>query len=133
MRFTRARRVYLYDTDASGLLFFGAPARWLAEAEADLLGSLGVGILDGGFGVPVRSVTIEYLEPLELHENVHQEAWISRVGRTSFTITHQFSKEGGQVAVSAETRHVYVRMTDVTPHPVPTAIRRGLVVDDSAT
>ncbi len=131
MKFERTRRIYLYDMDVSGLLFFGAPTRWLAEAEAELLESLGVGILEGDFGTPVRSMEIDYLKPLRLHEEVFQEAWVSKVGRSSFTISHRFSKAGGVVAVSAETRHVYLRMSDVQPHPVPEAIR-GAVADDAA-
>ena len=35
MMFRRRGRVQIYDTDASGLIFYGAPARWFADGEQE--------------------------------------------------------------------------------------------------
>jgi acyl-CoA thioester hydrolase len=117
------RRIYISDTDASGLIFFGAVTRWIAEAHTDMMSSFGVVTLSDGAATPTRALSVEYDHPLHLHDVVLQRAWISALGTTSYAVTHEVVHEAtGRVAVRATTRHVALNLDDFKPRPVPDLI-----------
>jgi acyl-CoA thioesterase FadM len=118
------RRVLLPDTDASGLIFFGAPARWVAEAHAELMGSIGRR-WGGTTATPTRAYEVAFERPLRVDDEIEHTAWVSEIGRTSFAVAHEIRCRGA-IAVTATSRHVHVRLADMTPLPVPDEIVRGL-------
>ena len=134
-------RVEIYDTDASGLLFYGAPTQWFAVAEQELYDALdirwpmgeseqGVPTRHEGASAPTRSYEIHLDGPLRFRERFVHEVWISSVGRTSFSMSHEISVDG-DVRVRGVVRRVYVEV-DATGAMVPTEVPqefRDAVVD----
>lgn len=136
----RTGRVEIYDTDASGLIFYGAPTQWFAVAEQELYDALairwpmgdsehGVATKHEGASAPTRSYEIHLDGPLRFRERFVHDVWISAVGRTSFSMSHEISVDG-EVRVRGVVRRVYVDV-DATgvmvPAEVPQAIRDAVV------
>ena len=138
----RTSRVEIYDTDASGLIFYGAPIRRFADAEQLLYDALGIRWpmmdSDGPPGLaspssPTRSFEIHLDRPLRFRELYDHDVWISRVGRTSFSMSHEISV-GGEVRVRGVVHRVYVEVDgsgDMHPAQVPQAFRDAVVDRDS--
>lgn len=114
-------RVELYDTDASGLIFYGAATRWATAAQFRLFQSLGHKVdFAAGTTTPVRAAAFEYLGPLHLGDEISLTAWIDEVGRTSLTVVIEVRTAGdGVLRVRAKLSHVHVRLADMAPIAVP--------------
>jgi acyl-CoA thioesterase FadM len=140
----RTGRVEIYDTDASGLIFYGAPTQWFAVAEQELYDALdirwplgeselGVATTHRGASSPTRSYEIHLDGPLRFRERYLHEVWISAVGRTSFAMSHEISVEG-DVRIRGVVRRVYVTVGDdgsMVPTVVPQVFRDAVVDRDS--
>lgn len=131
MRHSTTRRVYIHDTDASGLVFYGSVLRWLSEAEAELFESLGHrSPTSEGVGAPIRSVNVEYLRPLRIHDKCQHAVWVGRCGVSSFSVCHELTHDG-ELAVAAFVRHVTVSLATMTPVSAPEAVRRAAQAGDT--
>jgi acyl-CoA thioesterase FadM len=137
-------RVEIHDTDASGLIFYGAPTQWFAVAEQELYDALdirwpmgesehGVATAHLGPSAPTRSYEIHLDGPLRFRERYLHEVWISAAGRTSFAMSHEISVEG-DVRVRGVVRRVYVVVDAagvMVPTDVPQQLRDAVVDRDS--
>ena len=143
MIWQRTGRVEIHDTDASGLIFYGAPTQWFAVAEQELTTrstSAGpwaspstVAPVHLGASSPTRSYEIHLDGPLRFRERYLHEVWISAVGRTSFSMSHEISVEG-DVRVRGVVRRVYVMVCEdgsMVPTAVPPEFRDAVVDRDS--
>jgi acyl-CoA thioesterase FadM len=140
----RTGRVAIHDTDASGLIFYGAPTEWFAVAEQELYDALeirwpmgeseqGVAAVHVGASAPTRSYEIHLDGPLRFRERYLHEVWFSAVGRTSFSISHEISVDG-DVRVRGVVRRVYVVVDaagTMVPIEVPQQFRAAVVDRDS--
>jgi len=114
--------VRLYDTDASGLIYFGAATRWATEATFELMRAIGrVVEFDGGWVTPVRAANFEYLTRLAMGDDIVVSARFARVGRTSFEIGIDVNRDG-VACVRARMTHVHVNLADGRTGPVPAEI-----------
>jgi acyl-CoA thioesterase FadM len=134
------RRVQIYDTDASGLIFYGAPARWFADAEQELYDVLGIRmpLMDSsdreaaaaaGPSAPTRSFEVHIDRPLYFREEYDHEVWVSRAGRTSFALSHRISVDG-EVRVRGTVNRVWVEVDErgvMLPALVPDMFRKAVV------
>lgn len=113
-------KVRLYDTDASGLIFYGAATRWVTAAQSELWDSLGhrISFDPHGITTPVRAATLEYHQALHQHDEIDIEAWVDKIGRTSVVIAVEI-RARGELCVSARMTHVCVDLASMSPQPVP--------------
>lgn len=133
----RRGRVEIFDTDASGLIYFGATARWMADAEQDLLDAIGmsfdmVNVSDdagqAGPSAPTRSYEVSIDARLGYLDEFDHELWVSRVGRSSYTVSHRITRDG-VVCARGEVHRVYVDVqpgVGMVPVDVPAAIRNAV-------
>ena len=133
-------RVEIYDTDASGLIFYGAPTRWFADAEQELYDALGIrwplmesegggAAATEGPSAPTRAYEVHLDGPLRFRERYVHEVWVSRVGRTSFSFAHRISVDGA-VRLRASVHRVYVLVGPggaMAPAEVPASLRDAVV------
>lgn len=109
-------RVEIFDTDASGLLFYGAPTRWFCTAETDFVRHFGLGedvgqsMSTGGAFAPTRSVEISLERPMRFLDDFEHRLWVSAAGSSSYAISHVIIV-GGDVCVRGVVRRVRVRST----------------------
>lgn len=125
MAVTRTDRVRLADTDASGLIFFGAAVGWMARAAEDLLLSLGIGVFaDPPMRAPVRSLEVSYESAMRLYDEYEHRTWISKVGTSSLAVSHAIVV-GGRVCVRGTATSVMISERG-EPIPIPEKIRGAL-------
>ncbi len=60
----------------------------------------------GNFHFVIARAEIDYLRPLFLLDDVEVVAWVSRIGRTSFTIDYEVYNGRGELCVRARTVQV---------------------------
>ncbi len=114
--------VKLYDTDASGLIYFGAATRWVTDVTFELMDAVGrVVAFDGGWTTPVRAASFEYVGMLGVGDDITVSGWFSRVGTTSFDVAIDVAK-AGSTFVRATMTHVHVNLADGRKGPVPPQI-----------
>jgi acyl-CoA thioesterase FadM len=120
------RRVGMGDVDRMQV-WFGTHVGWMDEAHMDLLASLGhplLSCLAAGFATPVAALSMRYVTPVELDDEVEIEPAVTRVGRTSFDVTHVF-RHGGEVIAEGVATHVWMQLDGRLPAPVPEWLRSG--------
>jgi acyl-CoA thioester hydrolase len=116
--------VMIYDTDASGLIFFGSAARFFTRAHVVLFRQLGHRPdFAAGFATVVRGSTIELRAPLRMGDAFDSEAWVARVGRTSVTTGHRVIAHGTTCVVGTIT-FVHVDLATMRPSPLPEVLAR---------
>ncbi|HVX19772.1 MAG TPA: acyl-CoA thioesterase [Acidimicrobiales bacterium] len=99
---TRHASVQIYDTDASGLIFFAAPLRWFAEGEEEFMGRFGLlealghrqAFAAAGPMAPTRAYDVSLDRPLRFRDQFEQRTWISKVGATSYAVSHLILVDG---------------------------------------
>jgi YbgC/YbaW family acyl-CoA thioester hydrolase len=106
---------------------FGA---WLREAGHPL-----TTIIVNGFATPVVSVRCDYMRPLALDDAFWTRSAVTKVGRTSFVMTHRFEDENGLLALVRAT-HVWIRTQstqtpEVAPQWLHDAVAAGFTDDVS--
>jgi acyl-CoA thioester hydrolase len=132
----RQERVRMVDTDASGLLYFGAVYRWAESMFGSWLLHVGPGMgemLRDGTAVPVVHSEAEYRGPLTVDDALVLALHAGPVGRTSFGFVCD-ARYGAESSprITIRTRHVYGRITpaDVhtgfVPQPLPDWLRTAL-------
>lgn len=119
--------VRIYDTDASGLIFYGTATRFFSDAQMVLFRHLGYRPdFEEGSSTVVRGSQFELRSPLHMGDVFESEAWVARVGTTSIVCGHRVVS-GGRVCIVGTTTFVHVsihtmqssRLPDVLADAVP--------------
>jgi len=105
-----AVRVYYEDTDFSGSVYHASYLRLLERGRTELLRTLGVEHRDlfaggrkGGFHFAVRSMTIEFLKPAHMDDELLVETRILGLGGASVEMRQEV-RRGEQVLLTAQVR-----------------------------
>ncbi len=125
---SKKKRVYLRDTDATGVIYFTEQLRLAVEVFEDYLASCGIGvykILDGGEVVfPIVHVEADYVKPIFVGDELEIFLSIKEIGDRSFTLGYSFYRDGGEVGRAAIV-HVCMHREDKVAVPIPP----GLLVE----
>lgn len=120
-------RVCMRDMDQANI-YYATYYEWMDRSFSEFVGRSGHSlreIFDTGFGVPIIESRCSYLAPVALDDVLRVRSWISRMGRTSFTMTHDFTRAGDEVRVArGGVIHVWVKRPEMTPTPPPDWFRR---------
>ncbi len=100
--FTTKRRVEFHQTDAAGIMHFGAFFTWMEEAEHEMLRSLGLSVSrqDGRVtvGWPRVSARCDYLRSVRFEDVVNVEVRVAKLGGRIVTYGFRFFRDGQDVA-----------------------------------
>jgi acyl-CoA thioester hydrolase len=122
--FHTTRRVEFCETDAAGIIHFGAFFEFMEQAEHELLRSRDLSVFmndDAGIiSWPRVAAKCEFQSAARFEDVLEIEVNIARLGNKSITYAFQFRLEGTDVA-SGEITACCCRMTDQAP-PEPIAI-----------
>lgn len=95
-------RVYYEDTDLSGITYHANYLRWFERARSDLLRRLGIdqrAAIEAGEGAyAVSELTLRYLRPAKLDDDVLIETHCSELGAASCRMVQSASREGETLA-----------------------------------
>lgn len=130
--FVSRQIVRFSDTDAAGIVYFGAFATYFDEAFHAALRSEGIGwdthrIED--FLLPIIEQNIRFYYPLRAHDEIEVIMTISRIGNTSFTSSHQVyiqKEDERQLCASGNISRVVVDYNNFTPKSIPAILRTVL-------
>jgi YbgC/YbaW family acyl-CoA thioester hydrolase len=95
-------RVLPDDTDAFGRMNWIAYVRYCEEGEAGLLETLGYGVMYFyriKISFPRRAASFEYFSPVSADSFIDVETFVTRVGKTSLTLSHLFYKKNSRKGV----------------------------------
>jgi acyl-CoA thioester hydrolase len=105
-----AVRVYYEDTDFSGSVYHASYLRFLERGRTEFLRTLGIehrelfaGGGKGGYHFAVRSMTIEFLKPALMDDELLVETQVSGLGGASIEM-RQLVSRGQQVLITAHVR-----------------------------
>ncbi|MCX9147247.1 YbgC/FadM family acyl-CoA thioesterase [Erythrobacter sp. WG] len=108
-----AVRVYYEDTDLSGITYHANYLRWFERARSDLLRLLGIdqrAAIESGEGAYALSeISVRYLRPAKLEDDVVIETISSEVGAASVRM-QQTARRGGDVLAIADVRAAFITL-----------------------
>lgn len=129
--FTYELRVRFSDTDAAGIVYFGAFATYFDESFLAALRSHGIGWEEHhsyGFFLPIVEQHIQFYHPIRAGDKITVFVAISRIGNRSFTSQHKvILRENGEdilVASGHITRAVVTPsfQAQLIPQPLKNAL-----------
>ncbi len=107
-------RVYVEDTDFSGLVYHASYVRFMERARTELLRSLGMeqkDFFDSAHAAPiifvVRTMEIDFRKPAVMDDLLSVETQAVEIGGASFTLDQRVMRDG-EVLVGAKVKVVCV-------------------------
>ena len=88
-------RVYVEDTDAGGIVYHANYLKYMERARTELMRSLGYSkpALFDGFQLVVHHLSIKYIHPALLDDEIRVLARLDKVKRASFLMTQMIFRE----------------------------------------
>jgi acyl-CoA thioesterase FadM len=131
MHFRYATTITLFDTDASGLLFYGSLFRLTQSCFEAFLRERGLPIeawITGNLPVlPVRKVEADYRAPLKVGTQIEISVTDLSIGTSSLTITYSVvDTERKTECATAAVTHVAVDRREMKAIPIPADIAKEL-------
>jgi 4-hydroxybenzoyl-CoA thioesterase/acyl-CoA thioester hydrolase len=121
--FTTTRRVEFSDTDAAGIMHFAAFFRMMEQAEHELLRSVGLSVQThdaaGTISWPRVSAQCDYRAAARFEDVLQIELRITRLGRTSVTWSHRFTRGADELATGQITSVCCRLQGHSPPQPIP--------------
>lgn len=116
--FVSTQRVYWDQLDLLGVLHNGAYLLLFERARTDFWRSLGIqGYGDERMDWPymVARNEVNYRAPIMSEQNAQVSVWVSKLGASSLTFSHEIRREDG--ALAADGHAVIVRIDATTQRP----------------
>jgi acyl-CoA thioester hydrolase len=100
-------RVYYEDTDAGGVVYYANYLCFLERARTELLRTLGFGqahlAQESGIAFAVRSLSVEFLKPARLDDQLEISTGIESLGRAQAVFSQRIER-GGETLLTATVR-----------------------------
>ena len=122
------------DCDPAGIVYYPSYFRWCDQASHRLLAAAGVAHNDsqGGWkeGTPLVAAECSFKRASQPGEKLIVESHVSRFGRSSFTITHVFRDETGQIAAQGSETRIWAKKAgdarSLEAVPIPEDVKKRL-------
>ncbi len=130
--FVSKQIVRFSDTDAAGIVYFGAFATYFDEAFHAALRSSGIGWdshREDDFLLPIVEQNIRFYYPLRAHDEIEVIMTVSKIGNRSFTSSHQVyiqNEKDRQLCASGSISRVVVDYKNFEPKIIPSKLRKIL-------
>lgn len=104
--------VKLHDTDASGRLFFANQFKIVHDVYQKFMEKIGYGLSDRllkkDFYLPIRYAEADFLQPLQVDDDIIISLAVAKVGKSSFTLAYELTNQSGDLLGTARTVHTTV-------------------------
>jgi acyl-CoA thioester hydrolase len=120
------------DTDAAGIIYFGAPLRWAERLATTWFFSAGVplsSMFAAGEGLPAVHAELSYKRPLRLDDEIEGTLWLANRTDRSVTLRTEFALVGtAGVAVEVQITQVHVSIGngEIRSTPMPGSLAAAL-------
>lgn len=123
------KRIYYYDTDCGGVVYYGNYLQYLEEARTEFFEERGVFVKklwEQGIGFVVARQEIDYQSPAFYDDVLSTRTWLSRVSRASVIFEYEITNQNGKVIVNAKTVLVFVDKS-FKPRSIPPDVKAKFV------
>lgn len=122
-------RVYYEDTDAGGIVYHANYLKFAERARTEMVSDLGVSNTtlknDHNLIIVVRHIDINYFLPAHLEDKLTVRTTVEDIGRTSFLLKQEISKESLSIATLL-VKLVCIDSNTRRPVRVPTILKEKL-------
>ncbi|MDF1611184.1 MAG: thioesterase family protein [Stygiobacter sp.] len=108
--FTSNIKVYFYDADPAGIIFYASIFKYVHAAYEDFLRSLSTKrnfFFDQDYILPIMHAEADFVRPIKVGDELKVEVVVSMLKKSSFEITYRFYR-GKEFTAMAKTVHVCV-------------------------
>ena len=123
------KKIYYYDTDCGGVVYYANYLKYLEEARTEYFAAKGLSIKDlaeGGTMFVVAKVEIDYKLPGRYGDILDVNTWVSKVGGARIEFDAEIKNQNNQVIVKANTTLVCIGR-DFKPKLTPEEIKRLII------
>ncbi len=118
------------EADGEGIVFFGNYFRLAHRALEQFIPRLGISwkewFANSEWGVPLRHVEADYLQPMRPGDEVEVQINVQEIGDSSVVFTYEFRDANGQPAARLKTAHVFANRQTFKKQNIPDNIRARL-------
>lgn len=103
-------KVYFYDADPAGIIFYASIFKYVHAAYEDLMRSLHTErnfFFDQEYVLPIMHADADYVKPIRVGDELRIDVTVSALKKSSFEITYRFYKNN-EFTAQAKTVHVCV-------------------------
>lgn len=108
--FTANVKVYFYDADPAGIIFYASIFKYVHAAYEDFMRSLHTQrnfFFDKEYILPIMHAEADYVRPIRVGDELSIEVSVSMLKSSSFELTYRFYRDK-QFTAMAKTVHVCV-------------------------
>lgn len=108
--FTSNIKVYFYDADPAGIIFYASIFKYVHAAYEDFLRGLSTErnfFFDQDYILPIMHAEADFVKPIKVGDELRVEVFVSMLKNSSFEITYRFYR-GKEFTAMAKTVHVCV-------------------------
>lgn len=122
------KRIYYYDTDCGGVVYYGNYLRFLEEARTEYFEAKGVFVKElheRDIGFVVARQEIDYKCPAYYDDTLEVITRINKVSRASIEFEYDIKNQSGQLISKAKTVLVFVDKS-LKPKSIPEDVKTKL-------
>ena len=123
------KKIYYYDTDAGGIVYYGQYLCYLEEARTEFLEKRGLSVeqfRERGFVFVVRECNVSYRSPARYGDTVLSDAKLKKMGASQLVFDQTVhDKKDGRLIVEAEVSLVCLNK-EFKPTPIPDDLKEKL-------
>ena len=122
------KRIYYYDTDCGGVVYYGNYLKFLEEARTEYFEARGVFVKElrlAGIGFVVARQEIDYKFPAVYDDVLNIKTWVNRISRASIEFEYEIKKQDNRLIAQAKTVLVFVDI-NLKPKSIPEDIKAKL-------
>lgn len=122
--------IKMHHTDAAGLLFFASQLQIAHEAYESFLESIDFSLAyllrESNFILPIVHVEADYLVPLFVGDKIMVKVQTGKIGRSSFSLTYDFTNENDHAVGTVRTIHVAIDKVNKSKVMLPDKLKNAL-------
>ena len=115
-------KVYFYDADPAGIIFYASLFKYVHAAYEDFLRNLHPErnfFFDRDYILPIIHAEADYIKPINVGDELNIEVIVSALKNSSFEISYKFYKNGDEFTAIAKTVHVCVKKDEFKKIELP--------------
>lgn len=122
--------VKLHDTDASGRLFFACQFKIIHDVYQKFMKKIGYSLSDRllkkDFYLPIRHAEADFLQPVQVDDDIRIFLTVAKVGKSSFTLAYKLSTRRATLLGTARTVHAAIDPATGKKIALPEAFKKKL-------
>lgn len=128
--FSSFTKVYFYDADPAGIIFYASLFKFAHLAYEDFMRSLNIGrdlFFDKEVVLPIVHAEGNYLRPIKVGDELIIDVWVSRLMKSSFELSYKIYQVDLHESAAAKTVHVCVSKKSFKKTELPKELHSKLL------